>query len=50
VNEKRKREKVIKRKDEEVNGQGRSKGGKGVLRPRAGYSTKQTFLSTVYNN
>jgi len=32
------REKVKKRaKDEEVNGQGRSKGGKGVHRPHAGY-------------
>jgi len=33
---KRKREKVIRAKDEEVNGQGRNKGGKGVPRPHAG--------------
>jgi len=52
---KRKREKVIRAKDEEVNGQGRNKGGKGVPRPHAGSLAAKwgyycdTF-SNLYNN
>jgi len=38
-----KMEKVKKSKDEEVNGQGRSKGGKGVPRPHVGCHHIATF-------
>jgi len=47
---KRKRGKVKKAKDEEVNGQGRRKGGKGVPRPHSGSNFAQIAYKYKYFN